>query len=138
MNDRDDVPYDELDPNIVWLVRTLNAFDGIRTIGSCGGHTDPDLTKGQWPEGTWYIAFEVARDDDGWFALEFLAWLIDRKGREIWPYNQEHHLGIGVTSPPPWHAPGESMYFGIEGHGIDPNEVADWIDEMQKRHYTPP
>ena len=30
----DDVPYEELDSSVVDLVRALNAFAGIKTIGS--------------------------------------------------------------------------------------------------------
>jgi len=50
------IPYAELDKNIVKLVRALNAFEGIETIGSCGGHAK-QTSPSQWPEGSWYVKF---------------------------------------------------------------------------------
>ena len=40
-----EVPYDELDENIVNLVRAVNSFPGIFTVGSCGGHPNPEPIK---------------------------------------------------------------------------------------------
>jgi len=40
----------EIDVKIKRLVDALNAFDGIATLGSCGGHPEP-VKGGQWPEG---------------------------------------------------------------------------------------
>ena len=78
-------PYEELDSDIVYLVRALNSFDGIQTIGSCGGHPDPEPY--QEPEGSWRIAFKVSPCEHGWFPLEFLTWFINNKtaskGRRI-------------------------------------------------------
>ena len=65
--------YNKIDLNIRDLVQALNSFDGIETFGSCGGHADPE--PGAWSEESWYIKFNVRRDDHGWRALEFLAWL---------------------------------------------------------------
>ena len=47
-------PEPEIDSKIRRLVDALNAFDGIATLGSCGGHPEP-LKGGQWPEGSWYV-----------------------------------------------------------------------------------
>ncbi len=66
-------PAVELDPNIIGLVEFLNSFKGITTVGSCGGHLDPD--PGQKPAGAWTVTFKLAPDEHGWRALEFLAWL---------------------------------------------------------------
>ncbi|MBI4320922.1 MAG: hypothetical protein HY675_20710, partial [Chloroflexi bacterium] len=40
----------EMDANMVALVRALNAFAGIRTLGSCGGHAVV-ANPTQYPEG---------------------------------------------------------------------------------------
>jgi len=51
------ISYLFIDFNIRGLVRTLNAMEGIRTMGSCGGHKNP--TSIQQPEGHWFITFWV-------------------------------------------------------------------------------
>jgi hypothetical protein len=67
--------------NIRRLVEAIDAFDGLTVIGGCGGHPGPQ--PDQWPEGSWYVMFTVQRTDQGWFALQFLAWLIEiRRGRD--------------------------------------------------------
>ncbi len=40
-----------IDSSIRRLVDALNAFDGIQTIGNCGGHPEA-LKGGQWPSGS--------------------------------------------------------------------------------------
>lgn len=72
------VPYRELDPNIVALVRVLNRFPGIHTIGSCGGHEDP--APYQVAAGEWWVLFEVDHTEPGWVSLEFLSWVINHEG----------------------------------------------------------
>ena len=69
--DAEKAPYAQLDQNIIELCRALNSFTGIRTIGSCGGHENP--ASYQLPAGAWHVLFRVEHDDDGWYALEFLA-----------------------------------------------------------------
>ena len=75
----DNVPYGELDSNVLNLVRALNAFAGIKTIGSCGGHREPGQAQAR--EGSWWVTFEIEHSEDGGFALEFLAWLINAASR---------------------------------------------------------
>jgi tRNA(Phe) wybutosine-synthesizing methylase Tyw3 len=41
------VPYDDLDATIVTLVRALNRYPGVMTVGSCGGH-EVITTPSQW------------------------------------------------------------------------------------------
>ena len=53
----------------------LNEFDGLTTIGSCGGHPNPTIY--QEPEGSWSIIMKFDHGNDGWLALEFLSWLIN-------------------------------------------------------------
>ena len=122
----------ELDSNIVSLVEALNAFDGITTIGSCGGHPNPK--PGQWDEGTWYIKFEVAHSEEGWFALEFVAWFVMDYIRA------GHHIELYPKAPPPWwNTPGRCLSFALEGEfGEDPNAVARWLNTAREEHYISP
>ena len=53
------VPYDELDHKLVSLVKAPNDFDGVTTVGSCGGHTNADVVY-QNEEGTWHVSFDEA------------------------------------------------------------------------------
>ena len=57
--ERTDFDEKEIDANILPLVNALNAFDGVTTIGSCGGHANPDPQKGQWAAGEWFVNFEL-------------------------------------------------------------------------------
>ena len=123
-----------LDPPIRPLVRALNSFAGIRTIGSCGGHPAP-LKGGQWEEGTWYVTFRVDRSDDGWFALEFLAWAI----------NHDHargggHVTVVPTAPAPYlNGPGTVLRFALEGYGgEDPLAFAAHLAKLKRDLYISP
>ena len=123
-----------IDPPIQHLVDALNAFAGIHTIGSCGGHPEP-LHGGQWPAGSWYVKFRVDRDAHGWRALEFLAWLINNDYQRA-----EHHVTLFPTAPPPYlNTPGRVLAFALEGYdGEDPNKLAEWMDQLRRRLYVPP
>ena len=127
------VPYDELDQNIVSLVKALNAFDGIATVGSCGGHPNADVLY-QNEEGTWHVSFDAGHTEDGWFALEFIAWIVRDWGRG------GHHGSLEATSPPPYlNEPGSCLSFVLEGWGHeDPDELAEFIDELREDFYIPP
>lgn len=121
-------PYDELDAPVVELCRTLNSFDGIYTIGSCGGHPGDE---GELPEDEWRVTFQIELGDDkrptadGWLAAEFVAWAIDN----LWP---EYNALLRTWARPPWLNFGRMMCFQIEGlrggeHGVEPDEVAEFI-----------
>lgn len=110
---------EKYDRNMVDLIEALNAFSGIETFGSCGGHKNP--TPAQWAEGTFYVKFNVAWNEDGRFSLEFLAWLVNSvcphleqlKGIQLLPY-----------APPPYlNTPGECLCFVIQGRG-NPRKLA--------------
>ena len=64
----------------------IKAFDGLTVIGGRAGHPDPQ--PDQLPEGAWYVMFIVQQTDQGWFALEFLAWAINSGASE--PLRQRH------------------------------------------------
>lgn len=123
-----------IDPSIQQLVDALNAFAGIHTIGSCGGHPEP-LKGGQWPAGSWYVKFRVDKTEPGWRALEFLAWLINNAYQR-----DEHHVTMYPTAPPPHlNTPGQVLAFALEGYdGEDPDQLAEWMDQVRKSAYIPP
>ena len=110
---------EKYDRNMVDLIEALNAFPGIETFGSCGGHKNP--TPAQWEKGTFYVKFDVAWNEDGRFSLEFLAWLVNSvcphldqlNGIQLLPY----------AHPPYLNTPGECLSFVIEGQG-NPRRLA--------------
>lgn len=130
------VPWDELDPPIVELVRVLNEFDGISTIGSCGGHenaAEPGSVSA--PANEWWVTFELEpADPDGetnapsggaWLDLEFLVYWVNRclqRQASVVPY----------AMPPQLNFPGRMLRFELSGlrdgdGGVEPDEVAAWI-----------
>lgn len=127
-------PKESLDRNMVRLVKTLNSFPGIQTIGSCGGHQNP--TPAQWAEGSFYVKFDVAWDLDGLFALEFLAWLVN----EVMAYRTEGRVSLLPVSAPPYlNGPGTCLHFVIEGRGgADPDELGREMKEIKRKCFCPP
>ena len=107
----------------VWSTR-YNAFEGVATLGSCGGHPEP-LKGGQWPEGSWYVTFKLRPDIHGWRALEFLAWLINHDYVE-----SEPRVRLYPDSVPPYlNTPGSTLKFALEGcEGASANALASFIE----------
>lgn len=128
----------ELDANMVSLVSALNAFDGITTIGSCGGHPNPG--PGQWDEGSFYLKFDLTWDDDGRFAIEFLAWLINNHLQLPSDEDFPGYVVLMPTAPPPYlNGPGACLSFVIEGsRGADPQELARMIRQAKRNVFISP
>jgi hypothetical protein len=125
-------PYGELDRNIIKLVRALNSFAGIQTIGSCGGHKDPQSY--QQPKGSWLITLEVDHSEEGWFALEFLAWFVNNNlVRGGWRVQLTLH-----AFPPFINVPGEALYFALAGEGETPDLIAQELRAAKKGFYVSP
>lgn len=127
-NSKKDIPYDTFDPNIVGLVRALNRYPGLMTIGSCGGHeviTNPS----QWEAGTWYVKFDLHADRLGWYVLEHLAWAINEDYR-----GAGHHVVFMPIAPPPYlNTPGKCLHFVVEGYeGEDPDKLAQFLEAVGK------
>src|SRR5207248_488721 len=85
--------------------------------------------------GEWWVTFGIDRSsDDGWFALEFLSWLVNHDCRRagfttiLLPY----------AYPPYLNTPGESLRFQIQGAGDDPDELARLIDTLREECYISP
>lgn len=107
------IPYDELDSNIVGLVRALNKYPGVITVGSCGGH-EPPLQPSQWLAGSWYVKFDIVPDRTGWYVLEHLAWAINEDCRLL---GNQHVILMPIAAPPYLNTPGRCLAFVIEGYG---------------------
>jgi hypothetical protein len=71
----DAVPEEEIDANLVPLVKVLNSLPCVTTVCCCGGHPG-ERDHGKWPEGTWYVTLEIAQKEQGWRMLAFLGWAI--------------------------------------------------------------
>jgi len=129
-----EVPYDELDTNIVELVRVFNSFPGIHTVGSCGGHDNPESY--QSPAGSWDIVFRIEVEDlratkSGWLSLEFLVYAFNnvfyRSGLKVF---------IGPYSVPPhFNEPGSSMTFRAAGPE-DPTDIAHLLMNLKQECFV--
>jgi hypothetical protein len=141
------VPDSELDAPVRELVRVLNEeFDGVTTIGSCGGHEDGAPGDIHASADEWWVTFELEPADPSaavaapspraWLDLEFLAYWLGglSNSREVAlvPYAQPPHLN----------EPGRMLRFEIRGlrtgeGGIEPDDVAtslrEGLDELYVR-----
>jgi hypothetical protein len=132
------VPWKELDPPIVPMVRALNSFPGIHPIGSCGGHENP--APGQSGPGRWWVKFSIDRKAAGWRSLEFLAWFVNnnlaRSGSSVLVYP--------VSAPPFLNTPGRMLAFVIERQAggrvedTDPKDVASNLRQAKRSFFIPP
>ncbi len=121
---------DELDQKLVALRLALDAFEGIVTSG--GGHPHP--SPEQDPEEAWSVTFQVEPSDDGWFALEFLAWVINNDY-----VRAGHNVQLTLNSAPPYlNMPGETMVFGVVGIQEDPQKLADNLHQLRELLYISP
>jgi hypothetical protein len=125
---------EKLDKNMVRLVRALNAFKGVTTIGSCGGH--PNHGPAQSPAGTFYVKFDLSWDRQGQFALEFLAWMVN----EYMHATTKGRVMLRPVSPPPYlNRPGTCLHFAIDGFdGADPEQLATELNQARRRYFIPP
>lgn len=124
------IPYMELDENIIGIVKLLNSFDDIYTVGSCGGHKDNKSF--QCPEGEWSVIFKVNQSKSGWISLEFLVWIINNSLR-----HDNYHLEIVPCAPPPFvnGELGSCIYFVLEGRNISPSQLTEDINRIKNEFY---
>lgn len=114
------IPYDQLDPNIVGLVRALNALPGITTIGSCGGHENPGET--QRPLGEWFVTFRVLHRRGGWRSLESIA-----GATTLDPWRTR----LSAHSSRPGQPSGRSLFFSFQGwENADPQRIAHYLNRL--------
>jgi hypothetical protein len=125
-------PLGGIDENVVGLVTELNAWPGLFTTSSCGGHPDP--VSGQCPEGVWQIYVDLRLDDEerplleSWLSLEYLAYVCSKRLGGI-------DLRVFASAPFP-NGFGESITFIMTGSG-DPQTTADQLVELRAEfeHY---
>ena len=115
---------------IVKLVRALNEFEGLNATVNTGSIRSRAVTS---KNREWSICVEIAQSEDGWFLLEFLAWLIN---------NDFQQAGMDVrfipySHPPYLHIPGRNLMFIVEGD-CPADQVAVAIQRARKECYVPP
>lgn len=109
-----------LDHNIARLVNALNLLPGIRTMGSCGGHENPNHM--QQPLGKWVVTLRVSLSSGGWHSLEMITNLQGTFGTDSISVNAHSHTHESVS--------GRGLWFAIRGDGSDPDEVASKLRRM--------
>lgn len=115
------IPYHALDSNIAQLVRALNAFPGITTIGSCGGHENP--SEIQRPLGEWFVTFHAAHTKGGWRSLELIAGAITL---DPW------RTSLTVHTSQPGYATGRALFFSLQGREFaDPDRIAAYLNRVR-------
>lgn len=125
----------ELDENIVGLVRAINEFKGIYTVGSCGGHSNNE--NFQMPEGEWMVIFQVEFNEkgvspEGWVALEFLVWACNNNFAR-----SGYDVNISTFSSPPYlNQIGGSISFTIKGRGISADTFAEELRALRKECFV--
>jgi hypothetical protein len=131
---RERVPYKEIDTPIAPLVRAVNRFPGIHTVGSCGGH-DTTTNASQAPKGHWWLTFQVDHTEEGWISLEFIAWAmrdVSRAGSNV--------LLQPFSLPPYLNYPGQMLLFqlalGVESPDDSPDKVADTLAMFRRNWYV--
>ena len=120
------IPYDEIDSNIVELVRTINLFPGVVTESSCGGHRDGESF--QKPEGEWEIFLTLETEQgrptaEAWTSIEMLAFAFTKV-----------LIGGGlrvVSGDPFLNVFSNPMSFIVEGHA-NPDEIAVELNSLRK------
>lgn len=129
-----EVPYEELDQNIVELVRVFNGFPGVFTVGSCGGHANPK--NYQSPEGSWDIVFILEIKDDrptseAWLSFEFLVYAFNN-----WFYRTGLKVDLSAYSAPPhFNEPGQTITFRVVGDE-DPAQIAKELFALKKEFFV--
>ena len=114
--------YDDLDPNIRNLVRSINAYQGVVTIGSCGGHDNPQGV--QRPAGEWFVTFKIAHTRGGWRSLELISGAVTL---DPW------RTSLKVCTARPGSATGRAMFFSFEGwNRADPERAAAWLNRIRE------
>lgn len=121
---RYDVPYREIDENMRSLVRILNLYPFVETIGSCGGHAEK-TNASQWDAGDFYVTLNFKSSPTARYTIEFLAWAINHD------YRQGNDVTFLPKSAPPYlNTPGECMYWAIEGYQADPEDLAQFLSKV--------
>ncbi len=121
-----DIPYAEIDSNVVELIKALNAFPDIVTTSSCGGHRNSKPY--QKPEGEWEIFLSLVTvegkpTDDAWTSIELLAFAFTKVFGGT---------GLRVVSADPFlNGFGDSISYVAEGK-TSPDSIARELENLRK------
>jgi len=115
------IPYDELDPAIVPLVRALNELETIQTVESCSGRH-----PGAFAPDHWRVWFLIEENNLGWIDLEILQLCLYR-------YNQGFPFDWDVLLVPDGQG---QLCFCLAGkQHIEPAAFAQTILEWKESYY---
>lgn len=109
------INYDSIDINMRSLVKLLNSFNGIRTMGCCGGHKDPNSI--QQPEGHWFVTFWVYKHGRDTILPLIQEFCQNR------PHLQLEEYVCGIKKKRKW--------FALSGKGI-PEQTRTELEEFVK------
>jgi hypothetical protein len=127
---KDYLPYDQFDPEIVELCKTINEFPGIVTTSSCQG-----FLNDHQPDQPWHIFFQFdgLPTLEGYASLEFLIYI--RRGAIADGFDLE--VGVDAALPA---ANGvcQSMYYFYECANRHPTQLSTFIRSIRdKLFYIP-
>lgn len=123
------IPYHEIDELVRELVRSLSEFRGITTIGSCGGHENPD--EYQEPLGSWFVTFHVSRHT-GWESLNQIAGVSNE-----YVYDDDttklirSYVTVDVNSIGAGTVASHGLFFAIRGHDVSADDVAKTLRQIR-------
>jgi hypothetical protein len=132
------IPYKEMDPPIVTVCRAFNAYPGLHTVSSCGGHEK----GGVLPADQWEVALQVELDEGhrptlrGWVSIEFIAWVL----RDFARSGDGRELELTAESAPPFlNRPANTLTFWVWGRRPStlPDDVAQHLDYCRRELYVP-
>ena len=112
------------------LINELCQFKAIRIVESGEDQKTPRPLHGSGDD--WFIKFRMSQDVLGWWTLEFFVGLINQEVNDIGPVKLRY-----VSSAPYIHVPGQSLIFILEGKGINPNRLANFIHYYSRNFITP-
>ncbi len=125
----------DIDKEILPLVKVLNSFPGVETIGSCAGHKGLEEQEGgRCPQDSFYIKMLIDWTEEGYFSLEWLSWFINNNLKR-----GDCNILLYPFSPPPYlNTPGEMLWFLLEGNNLDLVDLAEEIEDARDElFYTP-
>jgi len=125
-----DVPYDQFDPEVVELCKTINEFPGIVTFGSCQGFIN-DHHAGE----PWHVHFgcDGLPTLEGFASLEFLVYV----KREAMADGFDLYVGVGAP-PPMMNGICKSLYFFYECNTRHPTDFATFLRDMRDKFFCIP
>lgn len=124
-----EVPYWDIDENMIRLVKALNDYPGVTTLGCCGGHENPSPI--QHPLGHWFVTFRIAHTRGGWRSLELIASVPPRFSYRNKLGKYKKLVKIEIASSHPGYTTGRGLFFSLSGRHVEPDAVAEFVDRLR-------